>query len=102
VQTQSVVALKAAIPNKGVARLVQEHALELFDGIAFEFAEADGPGAAVMPRMLNELAYDLCDMSPSSFLIARERGVPISRDDLLRLSVRRDRRAAGRRDRNAE
>ncbi len=69
--------LKAAIPKKGVARLVQAHP-ELFDGIAFDFAEADGPGADVMPRMVNDLAYDVCDMSPSSFLIARERGVPIT------------------------
>ena len=77
VKTRTPVTLKAAIPNKGVARLVQAHG-ELFEGIAFEFAEADGPGADVMPRMINELAYDVCDMSPSSFLIARERGVPIT------------------------
>jgi 4,5-dihydroxyphthalate decarboxylase len=77
VKTSSVGTLKAAIPKKGVARLVQAHP-EFFDGIAFDFAEADGPGADVMPRMVNELAYDVCDMSPSSFLIALERGVPIT------------------------
>ena len=68
----------AAFPNRGLPGLVKGHAAEYFPGIDFDWRPADGPGADVMPKMFGDLAYDVCDVSPSSLLIAAERGIPVA------------------------
>jgi 4,5-dihydroxyphthalate decarboxylase len=72
------VKLVAAFPNRGLAGFAKKHAAAFFDDITFDFVNADGPGAEVMPRMISEQAFDVCDMSPTSMMIAAERGVPIA------------------------
>ena len=65
-------------PPLSLVNELPEHYREYFPRIDFDWRPADGPGADVMPKMFGDLAYDVCDVSPSSLLIAAERGIPVA------------------------
>jgi 4,5-dihydroxyphthalate decarboxylase len=67
--------LRAVFADYGPAALLRDGTIAP-EGCAFEFVEV---GAAVqgMTRMVRELAFDVVDMSPTTFLAARSMGVPL-------------------------
>ncbi|VCU70922.1 4,5-dihydroxyphthalate decarboxylase [Pigmentiphaga humi] len=47
------------------------------DGVTFRIATYEGALLTAMRAMLRERAYDVCEMSPTSYLIARQAGAPL-------------------------
>lgn len=47
------------------------------DGLTLRIAHYEGAFLTAMRAMLRERAYDVCEMSPSSYVIARQAGAPI-------------------------
>lgn len=50
---------------------------QVHDGLLLKIAHYEGALLNAMRAMLRERAFDVCEMSPSSFLIARQAGAPL-------------------------
>jgi 4,5-dihydroxyphthalate decarboxylase len=66
--------LKIAIASYGHTAALKDGGVRI-DGVAAEFVEV-APIVAAYRRMVRDLAFDVCEMAPTTYLIARAHGVP--------------------------
>lgn len=70
------VSLSAAISNRAHTRAVKQHQIGT-GRFQLEFVEVD-PIIAAFRRMIRSLEFDVCELAPTTYLAAREAGVPIT------------------------
>ena len=94
--------LKIAIADYGHTRAVKSKDVPIED-IEPDFIQVV-PIIGAFRRMVRDLEFDICEMAPTTYMIARARGAPYIALPifLMRRSSRRLCRAAGRWNRAAE
>src|SRR5688572_33067720 len=66
--------LKMAISTHGHTTALKDGSIP-FEGIAPEFVNVE-PQIAAYRRMVRDVEFDVCDIAPSTYMIAREHGAP--------------------------
>ncbi|HKA43777.1 MAG TPA: ABC transporter substrate-binding protein [Burkholderiales bacterium] len=66
--------LKMAISSQGHTAALKDGSVPI-DGIEPEFIEVN-PQIAAYRRMVRDVEFDVCDIAPSTYMIAREHGAP--------------------------
>jgi 4,5-dihydroxyphthalate decarboxylase len=68
------IALKIAIAGYGHTATLKDGSVRI-EGVAADFVEVK-PIVAAYRRMVRDLAFDVCEMAPTTYLIARAHGAP--------------------------
>ena len=87
---------KMAISTQGHTVALKDGSIPI-DGVQPEFVNVD-PQIAAYRRMVRDVEFDVCDIAPSTYMIAREHGAPFK---ALPLFVSRNFHHSGRPDSRA-